>query len=215
MRDGFDLLRATPASADPFPHVVVPGFLSRSVVDEVIADFPKLDMAGLFLPEAADYGPRFARLLADLQGPEMTAIVGEKFGLDLAGRPTLATLRSCCQVRDGRIHADAPFKLATMLLYLNEPWTPQGGRLRLLRSPIDLEDYAAEVSPQGGLMILFKVQANSWHGHHPFVGPRRYLMINWCASAEARDREVARHRLSGTVKKVKRLFGLGKVPRAA
>jgi len=68
------------------------------------------------------------------------------------------------------IHVDATFKLATLLLYLNEPWSPQGGRLRVLRSATDMEAYAAEVAPEGGLLFCFKVQPNSWHGQISCVG---------------------------------------------
>ena len=124
----------------------------------------------------------------------------------------MATVRSCCQGKDGRIHPDSSFKLATILLYLNEPWAPQGGRLRILRSGTDLEDYSAEVPPEGGLLICFKVQPNSWHGHHPYVGPRRYLMINYCGDEALRDAEASRHRLSGRVKKLGRAFGFGRIP---
>jgi hypothetical protein len=205
-------LKDAPVYLDPYPHLVVPNFLTREQVAEIVADYPQLDMADLFLPEAAPYGPAFERLLDDMQGPEIRAIVGEKLGVDLEGRPALATVRSCCQAKDGRIHPDAKFKLATMLLYLNEPWAPQGGRLRILRSGTNIEDYAAEVSPEGGTLVVFKVQPDSWHGHKPFVGPRRYLMINYCEDQELLESEAARHRLSGHVKKFQRLFGIGKIP---
>ena len=98
---------------------------------------------------------------------------------------------------------------------MNEPWAPQGGRLRILRSGENLEDYSAEVSPEGGLAICFKVQPNSWHGHYPFVGPRRYVMLNYCMNQKVRDSEAARHRMTGRVKKFARLFGIGKMPVAA
>jgi hypothetical protein len=66
----------------------------------------------------------------------------------------MITVRSNCQVKDGRIHADATFKLATLLLYLNEPWVAQGGRLRVLRSDTDIEDYAAEGAAGGRSAVL-------------------------------------------------------------
>jgi hypothetical protein len=184
-------------------------------VDAAIRDFPKIDMGGLFLPESFAYGSAFARLLKELEGPQVRRIVEEKLGVDLEGKPTMITLRANCQAKDGRIHADATFKLATLLLYLNEDWADMGGRLRALRSGTDIEDYAAEVAPQGGLAFCFRVQPNSWHGHKPFIGPRRYVMLNYCNDQESRDREVARHRWSNRVKKVERLLGIGKIPQAA
>jgi SM-20-related protein len=210
-----DAFRRAPAHSHPYPHVVMQGFLPPQDVTAVIRDFPRVDMAGLFLPEAAPYGPAFGALLAELEGPGLRREVGEKLGLDLTGRPTLVTVRSCCQGRDGQIHADSKFKLATVLLYLNEPWGPQGGRLRVLRSGANLDDYVAEVPPDGGSMICFRVQPNSWHGHKPFVGPRRYVMLNYCMDERVRDSEAARHRMSGRIKKVARLFGIGRVSQAA
>jgi SM-20-related protein len=211
----YGAFRAAQVKADPFPYLVTPAFLSNDDLAEVIRDFPNIDMGGLFLPEAAPYGPAFAELLSELEGPEVRKIVEEKLDIDLAGRPTMVTLRANCQAKDGRIHADATFKLATLLLYLNEPWAAQGGRLRVLRSSTDIEDYAAEVAPEGGLLFAFRVQANSWHGHKTFVGARRYVMLNYCSDIESRDREVDRHRFSGRVKRFKRLFGIGRIPATA
>ena len=204
-----DAFRATPLNTDPYPHLVVPGFLAPAAVNAAIHDFPQLKMPGLFLPEAAAYGPAFGSLLEEMESPELRRAVGEKLGLDLSERPTLVTVRARCQERDGRIHADSRFKLATLLLYLNEPWEADGGRLRILRSGEDIEDYAAEVPPAGGTLVCFKVQADSWHGHKPFLGSRRYIMVNYCQDAAVRDSEAARHRLSGQVKKLGRVFGLG------
>ncbi len=211
----FDVLRAAAVTTDPFPHFLAQGALSQADVAAAIKDFPRLDMAGLFLPEAARYGPAFAALLDIMRGPELRATVAEKLQVDLADRPTMVTVRACAQAKDGRIHADSKFKLATVLLYLNEPWEADGGRLRLLRSPTDLEDYVGEVPPHGGTLVCFKVTPNSWHGHKPFVGPRRYVMLNYCQDESVRNGEEARHRMSGRLKKAKRLFGVGKVGAAS
>jgi hypothetical protein len=211
----FDAFRNATVETDPYPHFATPDFLTPKEVARAIADFPAIDMGGLFLPEFAAYGPAFDRLLKELEGPEVRSIMQEKLGVDLAGRPTMVTLRSNCQARDGRIHADSKFKLATLLLYLNEDWRDQSGKLRVLRSGTDIENYKAEVAPEGGLAFCFRVQPNSWHGHKPFVGPRRYLMLNYCTDQQSRDQEVARHRMSNRVKKFKRLFGIGRIPQAA
>ncbi len=208
-------LRSSAVATDPFAYFVTPDFLSREDVDTAIRDFPKIDMGGLFLPESFPYGAAFAKLLKELEGAQARRIVESKLGINLEGRPTMVTLRGACQAKDGRIHADATFKLATLLLYLNEDWADMGGWLRVLRSGEDIENYAAEVAPTGGLAVCLRVQPNSWHGHKPFVGPRRYVRLNYCTDQAARDREVARHRWSNRVKKVERLFGIGKVPQAA
>lgn len=198
--------RDAPLAHAPYPHLVVPRFVSLAARDEIARDFPRLDVGGLFLPESSPPGPLVAQLIAELEGEAMRAAVGEKLGLDLASHPTLTTIRSRCQARDGRIHPDASFKVATMLLYLNDSWMQDGGRLRVLNSGDDIEDYAAEVPPDFGTLVCFRVQPNSWHGHKPFIGPRRYIMVNYCRDAALRDAEARRHLVSARVKKARQIL---------
>jgi Rps23 Pro-64 3,4-dihydroxylase Tpa1-like proline 4-hydroxylase len=103
--------------------------------------------------------------------------------------------------RDGEIHTDSKTKLITVLLYMNEGWESDGGRLRLLRSGTDLDDYVAEVPPNGGTLLAFRRADNSWHGHKPHEGPRRAIQLNWVTNQDVVDREQNRHRFSTKVKK--------------
>src|SRR3546814_1849374 len=89
-----------------------------------------------------------------------------------------------------------------MLVYLNEPWEAAGGRLRLLRSATDLEDYAAEVPPEQGTMLAFLRSERSYHGHKPFTGERRSLQVNWMTDAAVMRREELRHRFSARLKQL-------------
>ncbi|WP_244890739.1 2OG-Fe(II) oxygenase [Acidocella aminolytica] len=132
----------------------------------------------------------------------MTDAFSEKFGQDLRGRPTMVTLRGRAQEKDGRIHTDSEAKLVTALLYFNEDWQAQGGRLRLLRNGTDLNDMITEVPPALGTLVAFQRSNNSFHGHEPYVGVRRYVMINWMANTLAAQRELMRHRLSAQAKKL-------------
>ena len=204
-------LQAANVATDPFPHMVVPGFLSDASLAEVTRDFPKIDMAGIFPPDELSYGPAFDQLLKTMQGDEMRKLLEQKFGVDLTGRPTMITVRACARSRDGQIHRDSKFKLVTVLLYLNEKWYQDGGRLRTLRSGDDIENYAGEVPPEGGLLFAFQCTPEAWHGHKPFTGPRRYVMMNYVVDADVMNRELSRHRFSAKVKKFKRFFGIGKV----
>ena len=77
-----------------------------------------------------------------------------------------------------------------------------GGRLRLLRNGTDIEDYIAEVPPDGGTFIAFKRSDKSWHGHLPFEGERRYVMFNWVRSNAALTRNVLRHKVSASIKRL-------------
>jgi SM-20-related protein len=197
-----ELLRAAPLERDPFEFVVVPGFVREEAQPAILADFPPIRGAGSYPVEGLDYGPAFAGLVAALIGPPLGQAVAEKFGVDLRGRPTMLTVRGNSDGKDGRIHTDSETKIITLLLYLNPVWEPAEGRLRLLRGPSDLEDYAREVVPLAGTMLAFRRSGSSFHGHRPHTGPRRALQLNWVTDAEVVRRELGRHRWSARVKKL-------------
>ena len=123
---------ATPLARDPFDHVIVPGFLPDAVCDEIDASFPKIDKGGSFPADSVTCGPRFLRFLEDLEGDALRQAVERKFGIDLAGRPTMVTLRGQSRAKDGRVHTDSESKLITALIFMNAAWDADGGRLRLL-----------------------------------------------------------------------------------
>jgi hypothetical protein len=197
-------LRRTPVVAEPFPHVIVPGFLPPDAVRAVSADFPRIEQPGSFPVADLKYGPAFGGFLSEIEGPAMRALFAAKFAIDLDGRPTMVTVRGQARAADGRIHADASSKLITVLIYMNEAWEAPGGRLRLLRAPDDLESTVAEVPPSAGTLLAFRVTPHSWHGHAPAVGPRRVIQLNWVVSDAVVRRERLRHGLSA---RIKRLFG--------
>jgi len=93
---------------------------------------------------------------------------------------------------------------------LNGPWQADGGRLRLLRGPEDLDDMAAEVPPDDGTMLAFRRSDRSFHGHKPFVGPRRIVQLNWVTDARVVAQEQARHRWSACAKRLGRLLHLAR-----
>src|SRR5437773_71386 len=74
------------------------------------------------------------------------------------------------------------------------------GRLLLLYNAHDLSRYAAEISPDAGRCLIFKVTPNCWHGHEPFDGERRTIQLNYVTSEEVRDRDLKRHRFSAFLK---------------
>ncbi len=196
-----DPVVAAEAAHEPFRYLVATGLLDRDALRRITADFPAVPGPGIYPLSELRYGPAFARLIEDIRGPRLTALLGEKFAVDLSGHPLMITVRGHCQAKDGRIHTDTETKVVTMLLYLNEGWNATGGRLRLLRGPDDIEDVIAEVPPEGGTLIAFRRSDNSFHGHKPYVGPRRYIMVNWMTDAAAAQRELARHRLSARMKR--------------
>jgi SM-20-related protein len=200
-------LRATAVSTDPFPHVVVRNFVSPSVLPSVVAAMPDIASGGSFPPSALRLGPAAQGLVRELEGPELRLAIAEKFGLDLANAPTMLTLRGRSRERDGQIHRDSDAKRVTLLLYLNPSraeWARQGGSLRLLRGPNDIDDFAVEVPPVDGTLLVFPNGENTWHGHRQYLGRRYVIQLNYMTADAAARSELRRHRVSALVKRLTR-----------
>jgi SM-20-related protein len=191
---------ATPLAHDPYDHLVLPGFLRESHARAVAASFPGPDLPGVLpAPAEADDTP-FGHLLAELRASPLSQLFAAKFGLSLSPATLMITLRARTRPQDGKIHTDSALKVVTALIYLNDGWASAGGRLRVLRGPDDIEDMAAEVPPLAGTLIAFRRTDRSWHGHKPFDGPRKAIMLNWMVDAISVRRELLRHGLSAGVK---------------
>ena len=193
-------LRTAPLVREPFDFVVVDRFVREEHVSALVADFPAISRHGSFPLPALACGARFAGLVAELEGAALRDAIAGKFAIDLAGRPTMITLRGHSDGRDGGIHTDSASKLITLLLYLNPAWAESGGRLRMLRRADDLDDYAAEVPPLAGMMVAFRRSDRSYHGHHPHRGERRSVQLNYVTDPAVVRRELARHTWSARLK---------------
>ena len=198
-----DTLRATPIERDPFDYVIVRNFVEHEKLGEVLSDYPEVPGPGSHPPAGLKISGHFKKLMDELLDGPFRKIVEEKFDVDLANRPTMYTVRGFCRARDGKIHTDSKTKLITVLLYMNdESWESSTGRLRILRNGTDLENFAAEVEPSGGTLLIFKRSDNSWHGHHPFEGKRRAIQLNWVTDQSVVDREQGRHGFSSAIKRI-------------
>ena len=198
-------LLATPVASDPFPHLVVPHFVPADILPDVLADLPPMASGGSFPPSALRLGAMAAELVRQMEAPPLREAIAGKFGLDLAGAPVMLTLRGRTREKDGRIHTDSAAKRVTVLLYLNLPgeaWSKQEGCLRLLRSPTDMEDYAVEVPPVNGTLLVFPNGPTTWHGHRTFVGPRHAIQLNYMTDDDQARSELRRHRWSALVKRL-------------
>ena len=203
----YEKLAATPPNDDPFTHVVVPQFVPPAALAQVVADLPPIQKGGSFPTEGLRMGPAGRALIAELEGPRFRAAIAGKFGLDLADAPTMATLRGQSREKDGRIHCDSLAKRVTVLLYLNPEgaeWARQDGCLRLLRGPDDIEDYAVEVPPVNGALLVFPNGPTTWHGHKQFVGRRYVVQLNWMTTDDKARYEMRRHRISAFLKRLTR-----------
>jgi SM-20-related protein len=195
-------LKAAPVQTEPYSWVMVPGFLSPDSVSRINATYPKIEKGGSYPIESLDENMAIKEVIAELDGPEFQAVIAEKFGVDLKGRPKMYSLRGYTRAKDGQIHTDSKDKIITVLLYLNENWQQPGGRLRILKNGHDVDDFVAEVPPDNGTLLVFKRSDTSWHGHHPFEGPRRSLQMNWMTSDGSKGFHAVRHKLSAALKKL-------------
>lgn len=202
----FATLDATPLQRDPYDWIVVENFIRPETFKAVVADFPTVPGPGSHPPAELSIHGTFKALMDELQGPDFRAAIERKFDIDLDGRPTMYTVRGFVSERDGKIHTDSKTKIITVLLYMNEGWEADGGRLRLLRTGDSLDNPVAEVSPNGGTLLVFRRSDNSWHGHKPFAGPRRAIQLNWVTDADVVSSEQRRHAFSSRLKKIKNMI---------
>jgi SM-20-related protein len=197
-----DTFHATSLQHEPFDYLVVPGFIRPDALEALNRDYPQIEGPGNMSADDLDCGPAFAQLLATLKSRSFADLVGEKFGVELGGCTPTISVRRYCEETDGNIHTDHRSKVITLLLYFNSGWEHEGGRLRMLNSATDIEDYSGEVTPCCGTLLAFRRTDDSYHGHKPFVGERRMLQLSW-----TRGGDVARY-VSGLTKPVRRLLNM-------
>lgn len=196
-----DLLNKAELRTDPFEYTVVPGFLPPGSLNEVLADYPTLK-GGSYPLDSIDVPPAVLDLIEQMDGDEFERAIEEKFNVALRGQPKMYSLRGYCRRGDGKIHTDSKDKIITVLLYLNQDWGHNGGKLRMLKNGRDLNEYAEEVTPDNGTLLVFRRSDRSWHGHGPFEGKRCSIQMNWMVSEGARGFHKLRHSISATMKKL-------------
>ena len=201
----FSALENTPVTAGPFAHVVVPHFIPPAELEALQASLPEIHSGGSFPPESLHLAPLMQNLVEQMEGPQLRDIIARKFGLELDDAPTMLTVRGRTREKDGRIHCDSMAKRVTVLLYLNPSsaaFTRQEGCLRLLNGPDDVEDYAVEVPPVNGTLLVFPNGPTTWHGHRQYVGPRYTIQLNYMETGAKARSELRRHKLSALLKKL-------------
>lgn len=214
MTDSCDMLNimalaSAPVESQPFPYIIIPQFIHPEYLKGIQEDYPHITQAGSFPLNTQKAGAAFNRLTEQLSGDTMRKLIAEKFSIDLNDKPVLMTVRGRADRHDGRIHTDSKSKLITILVYMNEDWHPDEGRLRLLHDAENLDNYAVEVPPTAGTTIIFKVTENGWHGHKPIVGVRKVIQMNYLSNNAALTKHQLRHRFSAKLKQWARQMGWG------
>ncbi|AXQ22181.1 2OG-Fe(II) oxygenase [Acinetobacter wuhouensis] len=197
-----DALKNAEVCNTPYPYFIVENSIVESEVQAVVADFPKLTQGGSYNLEDVEIKPNFDRLLKSVDTPEFRQILTDKFGVNVMEHPMMITLRGFSRQKDGRIHSDSKSKLLTILIYLNESWDAETGRLRILNDNQDINNYVAEINAGPGSLVAFKVTDNGWHGYIPYEGQRQSIQINFLTSEKANAKHKFFHGLSAKVKKI-------------
>jgi SM-20-related protein len=190
-----DAVRRAELRYEPYTYFLGSAFLNSDHISALRDNFPVITKPGFLTVDEVQLKGPFKTMIDELEGPELTAVLSDKFEQDLSPFPRLTTIRKISQLKDGSIHTDGRSKVMTLLLYMNDDWQANGdGRLRVLYNGKDFEPYAAEVPPTMGSVFGFLRADNSWHGHLPFAGERRVVQVAWIRDAKALERKKKRNR---------------------
>lgn len=195
-----DALAASPLKTDPYPYFTVQQAIDAGQVAEIIKQFPEINDGGSYNIDDVDMQPAFKGLIDSIDTPEFRRIICDKFDVKVMDLPMMITLRGYSRQKDGRIHTDSKTKVATILIYLNDEWSADTGKLRVLRSATDMDDFVEEIAPGPGSLMAFKVTDNCWHGYPSFEGKRQSIQINFLTSQAAGNKHRFFHRLSAKLK---------------
>lgn len=195
-----DALAASPLKSDPYPYFNVDEAIDAAHVKDIIAGFPAINDGGSYNIDDVEMSGPFKSLIESIDTPAFRQIICDKFDVEVMDLPMMITLRGYSRQKDGRIHTDSKTKVATILIYLNEDWPAETGKLRVLRSANDMDDYVEEITPGPGSLLAFKVTDNCWHGYPSFEGKRQSIQINFLTSQAAGNKHRFFHRLSARLK---------------
>ncbi|MEC9412130.1 MAG: 2OG-Fe(II) oxygenase [Pseudomonadota bacterium] len=197
-----DSLNNAPLQTLPFPYFKVEESIYPDDIKGIINSFPDIADGGSYNVDDVELNEPFKSLIESIDSPEFRRIICEKFDVQVMDLPMMITLRGYSRQKDGRIHTDSKTKVATILIYLNEKWEADTGKLRILRNGHDMNDYVDEISPGPGALLAFKVTDNCWHGYPAFEGKRQSIQINFLTSAAAGNKHRFFHRLSAKLKRL-------------
>jgi hypothetical protein len=185
-----DELAADFKAAEPFPMVVIDGFVTDDVAEALVSEFPPVDAMGrsndyMFgdkreSPEIGSGGPTTKRYHDLLLSDEFAAILGR-----LAGGRTLFVDASFHgggyhQGADGSFldthvdfnihpHHDDWLRVLNILLYLNKDWKPEYDGSLLVRT--DPKHEPRSVAPLFNRGVIMLTSDNTYHGYRKMSLP--------------------------------------------
>jgi hypothetical protein len=182
------LLRDDYLSADPFPHIVLDGFLPSAILDRVLDEFPRNDSSGAkFYNEGyvggagkAQYNPTFLtstyirNVFHFFNSEPFIEFLEGMTGIDgLIADPFFdgGGLHEISQAGKLGIHADFRIqrrlnlqRRMNVLIYLNKDWQPEwNGNLELWDRR--MKGCVKKIAPLFNRCVVFNTDATSFHGH--------------------------------------------------
>jgi len=176
------------ASADPFRHIVLDGFLDPAFVDRLASEFPAFDRAAA-LNEFGEAGGKavrqdlptlggaYAELDRLLQSPEFLKMIGEITGVPALLYDPAYIGGGTHENLDGQDldpHVDFNYhpqskwhRRLNLILFLNKEWERSwGGALELQLDPSlpAKQDMVKTVVPKVNRCVIFETTESSWHG---------------------------------------------------
>ena len=183
-----DALREQFQSNQPFPHVVLDGFLAPEYLKQLSAEFPAFDPAHAlnefgevgrkaYRPDLPKLGPSYKHFDSIIRAPEFLSLVSRITGIpkllydrDYVGGGTHENLEG----QDLAPHVDFNFHPRTgrhrrlnLIIFLNPEWEESwGGSLELHLNPWlpAEENRVTTVLPVENRCVLFETSERSWHG---------------------------------------------------
>jgi hypothetical protein len=196
-----DAVRNAQLSHEPYDFFCGSNFLRQEAIAELREDFPDISKPGYLTVDEVSLKGRFRTLIAELEAPELTEVLSQKFGRNLHANPRLTTIMRRSQAKYGAIHTDSASKIMTLLVYMNDAWeADQGGRLRVLYDDRHYEPYAFEVPPTMGHVFAFLRSDKSWHWHRPFTGERKVVQVAWVKDEAELNRKKKRNAVAQVFK---------------
>lgn len=172
-------------AAVPFPHALIDDFLLEPVLDQVLAEFPRPDVANwwrfegekerkLASTDESIMGPATRSLLAQLNGPAFIDFLQDLTGIPgLVPDPHLFGGGLHQIERGGYLDVHADFNLhpvtglerrLNVLVYLNRGWQESwAGALELWAT--DMSKCEVRIQPVFNRCVIFTTSATSYHGH--------------------------------------------------
>ncbi len=175
-------------TAQPFPHVVIDGFLEKSFCDAIIEQFPAFDERGAInedgliggkstREEVRKLGPAYKRLDDLMRSRPFLDFIGDITGIDNLEYDPWYFGGGTHDNRHGQDldpHIDFNYHPITrrhrrlnMIIYLNEVWREEwGGLLQLHQDPYrqPSQDQIETVIPLRNRCVIFETSERSWHG---------------------------------------------------